>query len=53
MDMTPNKPYLIRAFYEWIVDNNLTPYLVVNASVQGCKVPQNNCLLAARCGVET
>ncbi|MDR7120789.1 ClpXP protease specificity-enhancing factor [Rheinheimera soli] len=39
MDMTPNKPYLIRAFYEWIVDNNLTPYLVVNTSIQGCKVP--------------
>ena len=39
MDMMSNKPYLIRAFYEWIVDNNLTPYLVVNASVQGCKVP--------------
>jgi len=39
MEMTSNKPYLIRAFYEWIVDNNLTPYLVVNASVKGCKVP--------------
>ena len=39
MDMTSNKPYLIRAFYEWIVDNNLTPYLVVNAGMQGCKVP--------------
>jgi len=39
MDMTSNKPYLIRAFYEWIVDNNLTPYLVVNANIQGCKVP--------------
>lgn len=39
MEMTSNKPYLIRAFYEWIVDNNLTPYLVVNATVQGCKVP--------------
>lgn len=39
MEMTPNKPYLIRAFYEWIVDNNLTPYLVVNAAIQGCKVP--------------
>lgn len=39
MDMTSNKPYLIRAFYEWIVDNNLTPYLVVNATAQGCKVP--------------
>lgn len=39
MDMTSNKPYLIRAFYEWIVDNNLTPYLVVNAGIHGCKVP--------------
>ncbi|WP_206539915.1 ClpXP protease specificity-enhancing factor [Rheinheimera mesophila] len=39
MDMTSNKPYLIRAFYEWIVDNNLTPYLVINTSIKGCKVP--------------
>jgi stringent starvation protein B len=39
MDMTSNKPYLIRAFYEWIVDNNLTPYLVVNTRILGCKVP--------------
>jgi stringent starvation protein B len=29
--MTPLKPYLIRAVYEWIVDNNLTPHLLVNA----------------------
>jgi len=37
--MTSNKPYLIRAFYEWILDNNLTPYLVVNATMRGVKVP--------------
>jgi len=38
--MTPNQPYLLRAFYEWIVDNNLTPYLVVNATYPGTQVPQ-------------
>nr|WP_206099406.1 ClpXP protease specificity-enhancing factor [Rheinheimera riviphila] len=37
--MTPNRPYLLRAFYEWIVDNNLTPYLVVDATMAGVKVP--------------
>jgi stringent starvation protein B len=30
--MTPLKPYLIRAVYEWILDNNLTPFLLVNAN---------------------
>jgi stringent starvation protein B len=39
MKMTPNRPYLLRAFYEWIVDNNYTPYLVVDATVGGVKVP--------------
>lgn len=40
MRMTSNKPYLIRAIYEWIVDNNLTPYLLINAEVPGVEVPQ-------------
>jgi stringent starvation protein B len=39
MKMTPNRPYLLRAFYEWIVDNNCTPYLVVDATFSGVKVP--------------
>ena len=39
LKMTPNRPYLLRAFYEWIVDNNLTPYLVVDATMPGVKVP--------------
>src|ERR1700687_2226628 len=30
--MNSTKPYLIRAFYEWIVDNSCTPYVVVNAN---------------------
>ena len=29
--MTPLKPYLIRSIYEWIIDNDLTPYLLVDA----------------------
>jgi stringent starvation protein B len=26
------KPYLIRAVYEWLVDNNFTPYLLADAT---------------------
>ena len=38
--MTPKRPYLLRAFYEWIVDNELTPFLVVDATKKGVRVPQ-------------
>jgi len=37
--MTSNQPYLLRAFYEWIVDNDLTPYIVVDASNELVDVP--------------
>jgi stringent starvation protein B len=37
--MTSSRPYLLRAIYDWIVDNGLTPYLLVNASAQNVKVP--------------
>lgn len=37
--MRSNKPYLIRAFYEWIIDNGCTPFLMVNAFSPNCKVP--------------
>lgn len=40
--MTSSKPYLIRGLYEWIVDNDLTPYLLVNAEVEGVQVPQEH-----------
>ena len=29
--MTSNRPYLLRAMHEWIVDNGMTPYLLVDA----------------------
>ena len=38
--MTSNKPYLMRATIEWIVDNQLTPHLVVNTLVDGVSVPE-------------
>ena len=38
--MTSNKPYLIRALYEWIADNHMTPYLLVDANRRGVVVPK-------------
>ena len=37
--MSSNRPYLVRAVYEWIVDNQMTPYLLVDASKPGVEVP--------------
>ena len=42
MDMTSNKPYLIRAFFDWIVDNQLTPYIAVDATYPGSQVPMEH-----------
>ena len=38
--MSSNQPYLLKAFYDWIVDNDLTPYVVVNALHEGVQVPE-------------
>ncbi|MCB1863920.1 MAG: ClpXP protease specificity-enhancing factor [Chromatiales bacterium] len=37
--MTSSRPYLLRALNEWILDNDATPHLVVDASVAGTVVP--------------
>jgi len=37
--MTPSRPYLIRAIYEWLTENGLTPYMMVNAGFEGVEVP--------------
>ncbi|HTT09131.1 MAG TPA: ClpXP protease specificity-enhancing factor [Gammaproteobacteria bacterium] len=37
--MTSPKSYLLRAFYDWIVDNGLTPYVLVDARQRGVEVP--------------
>lgn len=38
--MTSLKPYLIRSIYEWIIDNKLTPYLLVDAENDNARLPQ-------------
>lgn len=37
--MTSTKPYIVRAFYDWISDNQLTPYITVDVNVYGVLVP--------------
>lgn len=37
--MSPRRPYLFKAIYEWIVDNGLTPHIVVNTTISGVFVP--------------
>lgn len=39
--MNSSRPYLIRALYQWIVDNDCTPHLLVNADYPGVQVPSN------------
>lgn len=34
------KPYLIRAVYQWALDNGLTPHILVDVDVVGTQVPQ-------------
>ncbi|MEZ9943794.1 ClpXP protease specificity-enhancing factor [Vibrio breoganii] len=38
--MTPRRPYLLRAFYDWLAENELTPHLVVDATMLGVRVPE-------------
>ncbi|MEE4145018.1 MAG: ClpXP protease specificity-enhancing factor [Halieaceae bacterium] len=38
--MTPSRPYIMRALYEWIVDNDCTPYVLVDATSADVMVPQ-------------
>jgi stringent starvation protein B len=39
--MTSNRPYLIRALYDWLVDTELTPYLLVDAERESVHVPSH------------
>ena len=40
MSMTSSRPYIMRALYEWILDNECTPYVLVNAMAADVEVPQ-------------
>ncbi len=37
--MTSSKPYLVRALYDWILDNDATPYILVDTTLAGVRVP--------------
>ena len=39
--LTSQRPYLLRAIYEWIVDNGMTPHVLVDATLPGVRVPQH------------
>ena len=39
LEMTSSRPYLLRAVYEWIADNDLTPQIVVDAQQEQVRVP--------------
>lgn len=36
----PKRPYLLRALFDWMTDNGLTPHLVVAADGPGVEVPR-------------
>lgn len=40
LNLSPTRPYLARAIYEWICDNQLTPYLLVDATHPSSVVPE-------------
>ncbi len=40
--MTTSRPYLIRAIHEWILDNTMTPYLLVDIEGDGVDVPRQH-----------
>ncbi len=40
MMMSSSRPYLIRAIYDWILDNSLTPYVLVDAMQPYVQVPE-------------
>ncbi|MBU5377620.1 MAG: ClpXP protease specificity-enhancing factor [Pantoea sp.] len=37
--LSARRPYLLRAFYDWLLDNQLTPHLVVDINLEGVQVP--------------
>lgn len=40
--MLSSRPYLARALYEWLLDNDNTPYIVVDAEQDGVQVPRQH-----------
>jgi len=41
LPISSKRPYLLRALYQWIVDNDLTPYLLVGVDSDAVQVPRD------------
>lgn len=39
LNLTPSRPYMVRAIYEWLEDNMLTPYLLIDATQDNLIIP--------------
>ncbi len=42
MPMSSSRPYIVRALYDWIIENDCTPYILVNAYGDDVEVPQEH-----------
>jgi len=42
MSMSSSRPYIVRALYDWIIENDCTPYILVNAFGDDVEVPQEH-----------
>lgn len=40
MTMTSSRPYITRALYDWILENDCTPYILVDTARKGVEVPR-------------
>lgn len=40
--ITPTRPYMVRALYQWIEDNALTPYLMIDATADNVQIPREH-----------
>ena len=36
----PSRPYIVKALYDWLLDSELTPHLLVDATLQDVLVPE-------------
>jgi len=41
-EMSSSRPYLVRAVREWILDNRLTPYILVQVGHPGTRIPESH-----------
>ncbi len=39
--LSPRRPHLLRAFYHWLIENQLTPHIVVDVTRPGVVVPMD------------